>query len=83
MISPEQLTRIAEARGCPDEMRVDLFVHIKNNFGTQAQYAADHGVSTSFVSCVLRGKKAPPSWMLDEIGYKKFVTRIVAYRKVD
>lgn len=46
--------------------------------GSQAIFAASHGLSAAYVSDVLQGRRVPAERMLNAIG----VERVVLYRKV-
>lgn len=56
-----------------EEALKDLRRYIKQNYGTQLAYALELKVSSNTVSDVLRGKRAIPKYMLNDIGLKKVV----------
>lgn len=45
---------------------------------TIRQWSRDHGVTGSFISNVLAGRKKPPEWLIAALGCEK----VVSYRKV-
>lgn len=55
--------------------------HIAHRYGTQAEAARMWGVSSSFVSMILHGKKFPTERMLTELGIERVIT--ITYRKTN
>lgn len=53
------------------EVRSRLEWHVGNTYGSHTAAAKAWGVSDSFVSNVLRGRKPPTNAMLAEIGMQK------------
>lgn len=51
-----------------DQFIVELRTHIARNFIKQIKYAEEIGVSRSFISQVLLGKKRPNKRMLRDLG---------------
>lgn len=45
--------------------------YIYRKYGSQAKAADRWNVSPAYVSAITCGKKAPPKWLLREMGYKK------------
>lgn len=60
----------------PDSLLQVLRAKIVFKFKNQRAYAQHAGVSCSFVSSILSGKKPVPDWMLEQCG----IVRIVSYR---
>jgi hypothetical protein len=57
-----------------EEVLKDLRRYIGQHYGTQLAYAIELKVSSNTVSDVLRGKRAIPKYMLNDLGLKKVVT---------
>ena len=58
----------------------DLRAHIANEYGCNARAAEAWDVSPAFVSYVAAGKKPPPVWLLQELGYQRKTE--VMYHKI-
>lgn len=61
----------------PEKMRLQLWLHIKTQHKTSKCAASHWGVTPSFVSAVLNGKKGPNTAMLKDIGL--VATRLTVY----
>ena len=48
-------------------------VHIVKTYGRQKMAAERWGVSQSFISALVTERKAPPAWLLDEMGLQRQV----------
>lgn len=63
-----------------EEVLKDLRRYIGQHYGTQLAYAIELKVSSNTVSDVLRGKRAIPKYMLNDLGLKKVVS--VSYEPI-
>jgi plasmid maintenance system antidote protein VapI len=51
-----------------DDVRDMLLLYIRRNFKTQKKYAEHKGLSTSYISGIIRGRNSVPLDMLSELG---------------
>lgn len=65
-----------------DKMIAILKGYIYSNYKNASDYADTKGLSRSFVSAVIVGKKNPSKTMLDDIGLEMEVTKITEFKKV-
>ena len=42
--------------------------HIGTERGDMSAFARNHGVSLSYVSLIMSGKRMPPMWLINEMG---------------
>lgn len=42
--------------------------HIGTERGDMSAFARNHGVSLSYVSLIMSGKRTPPMWLINEMG---------------
>lgn len=54
------------------EQVTNLLPLIRSHIGTQrgdmSAFARNHGVSLSYVSLIMSGKRMPPMWLINEMG---------------
>lgn len=54
------------------EQVTNLLPLIRSHIGTQrgdmSAFARSHGVSLSYVSLIMSGKRMPPMWLINEVG---------------
>lgn len=54
------------------ERVISLLPLIRSHIGTQrgdmSAFARNHGVSLSYVSLIMSGKRTPPMWLINEMG---------------
>lgn len=64
-----------------DKMIAILKGYIYSNYKNASEYADLKGLSRSFVSAVIVGKKNPSKTMLDDVGLEMEVTKTTTFKK--
>lgn len=64
-----------------DQVLKKLRGYIYSEFGTAAKYAKVKGVSRSYISAVLKGKREPSNSILSDINISK--TKTITYARAD
>lgn len=54
-----------------DDVRWQVRRFAREQYGTQAKYARERGVTPAYISAIVSGKKHIPDWMLADVGLKR------------
>lgn len=64
-----------------EKIRIKLLIHIKEEYGSQKKAAEAWGIDPAIVSKMITGVKPIYDNVLEEIGYKKEVKKLITYTK--